>query len=419
MSQANSSIESNKASLEHTESLISEHEETARINNTRYHYMDNLRALAMLLGIFFHASLAYSPLVSELWLAAETQNSIVVDFVAWFSHLFRMPLFFLIAGFFTLMLLEKRGAAGLLKNRGLRIGLPFVIFLPLSLVSVIGGIMWAITNVENQTTMLEMIKVRSETPGAEQPPFSTMHLWFLFNLLWFYLVAVLVYKLKIHQSKFVDMITSHWFALIVLPALMIPAMLTQTVPHPAAERIYPEIWSLGFNGIFFMYGFFLFKKQSFVQGLDKHKYWMLVVSLAAYCYLFSILPEKLSFEDAMRHVAEGIPLTLTHVIQVILECYIAVYMTFVCLAFGRRFLEKESVYFRYIADSSYWIYILHLPVLFFIQYLLLDIELNMWVEFLISSFGTLAIGLVTYALLVRATPLGKLLNGKRQPVFPN
>ena len=47
---------------------------------SRFYYMDNLRALAMLLGIFFHAALAYVTTLQELWLAADPANSEVIGF---------------------------------------------------------------------------------------------------------------------------------------------------------------------------------------------------------------------------------------------------------------------------------------------------------------------------------------------------
>ena len=131
----------------------------APVEPVRYHYMDNLRALAMLLGIFFHAALAYSPMMQNLWLAADPVNSIVMDFLAWFSHTFRMPLFFLIAGFFALMLIEKRSIGGFMKHRLLRIGVPFIVFLPLCLTAVIVTIGWATNSVENPSPMLQMIKM--------------------------------------------------------------------------------------------------------------------------------------------------------------------------------------------------------------------------------------------------------------------
>ena len=88
-------------------------------------------------------------------------------------------------------------------------------------------------------------------------------------------------------------------------------------------------------------------------------------------------------------------------------------MTLVCLIAGKALLDSASKSLRYIADSSYWIYIIHLLVLWGIQFLLLDTRWNLWIEFAIASFGTIATGLLSYILLVRKTPIGWMLNGKR------
>ena len=74
----------------------------------RLHYMDNLRALAMMLGIFFHAAIAYHPMMQNLWLSASNEHSVMLEVIAWFTHLFRMPLFFVVAGF-SFLVLELAG----------------------------------------------------------------------------------------------------------------------------------------------------------------------------------------------------------------------------------------------------------------------------------------------------------------------
>lgn len=380
-------------------------------------YMDNLRALAMLVGVVFHASLAYSPLLSDLWLASDPQTSVKIDIVAFFSHLFRMPLFFVVAGFFTLMMFEKRGIKGLLKNRGKRIVLPFVIFMPLVLVSVMMGIFWALENVENQPAMLKFIGTMGDNPQAEQPPFSTMHLWFLFNLTWFYLVAAGLYKFNWHQSKWLGKLMNPAFVLLILPLVMVPAMVTQAVPHPGAERIYPELWSLGFYGIFFLFGFAVFQHQQLLQSLERYTAVLLITSIVGYGIYFWLMPETFTLEDMVNFAATGGTLSFEHIVQVVLGCYIAVHMTIVCLVAGKKWLDTEFKSFRYFADSSYWVYIIHMPLIFIIQFLLLDVHLNLWVEFLICTLVTLFIGILSYALLVRNTPLGTLLNGQRKPMF--
>ena len=90
----------------------------------RRHDLDALRAVAMLLGILLHTSLAFAPIP---WIVKDSQQSIWMENVFAAIHGFRMPLFFLLSGFFTAMLWRRRGLAGLLRQRLLRIALPLVI----------------------------------------------------------------------------------------------------------------------------------------------------------------------------------------------------------------------------------------------------------------------------------------------------
>ena len=70
----------------------------------RFHYMDNLRAVALILGVIYHASLAYSPFMANLWFTADQNNNAIFDILGHWLHLFRMPVFFIIAGFFACLL---------------------------------------------------------------------------------------------------------------------------------------------------------------------------------------------------------------------------------------------------------------------------------------------------------------------------
>ena len=93
----------------------------------RRHDLDALRATAMLLGIGLHGALAYVPMPDAGWPVHDVrQNEVYAIFMA-AIHGFRMPLFFLISGFFTAMLWRKRGLAALLKHRFKRIFLPLLI----------------------------------------------------------------------------------------------------------------------------------------------------------------------------------------------------------------------------------------------------------------------------------------------------
>ena len=94
------------------------------IPNPRRHDLDALRAIAMFLGICLHAMMAYSGFA---WAVMDNQQNKILENVISLIHGFRMPLFFLVSGFFTAMLAKRRGLAGMLGNRAGRILLPLLI----------------------------------------------------------------------------------------------------------------------------------------------------------------------------------------------------------------------------------------------------------------------------------------------------
>jgi peptidoglycan/LPS O-acetylase OafA/YrhL len=88
--------------------------------------LDALRGIAMLLGIVLHALLSFIP---TPWPVQDThQNS--VFFIPYAAiHMFRMPLFFLISGFFTMFILQRHGLRGMVRQRVQRILLPLLLAL--------------------------------------------------------------------------------------------------------------------------------------------------------------------------------------------------------------------------------------------------------------------------------------------------
>ena len=80
-----------------------------------------------------------------------------------------------------------------------------------------------------------------------------------------------------------------------------------------------------------------------------------------------------------------------------------------------RYLERPSAGWRYMADASYWMYIVHPPVVMVLPTLLADWPVAAAVKFSLVLAGTAVITVVTYHFLVRATLIGERLNGRRYP----
>ena len=96
----------------------------------RVHYLDNLRALAMLLGLYLHGALAYAEPSRSIWLASNPNGSIAIDASIWWIHLFRMSVFYLLSGYFAKLVIERKGLKKFIHNRAIRVALPFILFYP-------------------------------------------------------------------------------------------------------------------------------------------------------------------------------------------------------------------------------------------------------------------------------------------------
>ncbi len=126
---------------------------------TRLHDMDALRASAMLIGIAYHLSLSFAE--GFPWLVQDnSQSQVYFYFQAW-VHGFRMPLFFLISGYFMAMLWRKRGAWALVKHRFKRIFIPcmlgLVTIIPLTNLS-IGYSFWTAGQVKGKSSKPTSVK---------------------------------------------------------------------------------------------------------------------------------------------------------------------------------------------------------------------------------------------------------------------
>jgi len=86
--------------------------------------LDALRGFAMLLGIALHACLSFFPIP---WPVHDTRRSDLLPIFFAAVHGFRMPLFFLLSGYFTMLVYRRRGLGSLLRQRFTRIVLPLLI----------------------------------------------------------------------------------------------------------------------------------------------------------------------------------------------------------------------------------------------------------------------------------------------------
>ena len=171
----------------------------ASVKTERIHGLDSLRAIMMMLGIVIPAAVTYSPIEYPAWTikdSAAVHGS--MHFIAAFIHLFRMPLFFVIAGFFGALLFYQRSPRAMIKNRLERLVYPFIVFVLLLWPTIVFTFGYSRAVFAGSETPLA-VALESLASIAVLLPAKTFHLWFLYYLMW---ITGAVFVLAMAGGKF-------------------------------------------------------------------------------------------------------------------------------------------------------------------------------------------------------------------------
>jgi peptidoglycan/LPS O-acetylase OafA/YrhL len=382
----------------------------------RLHGLDALRGGALLLGVLLHASLAFFP--QQTWIVHDESRSIGAAVIFYAIHLFRMTAFFLIAGLFAHMMLARKGWWGFARDRVSRIAGPLAAFWTPVMAGIITALVW---NAHVQGWV---------TPGAPPPPsptydwtnFPLTHLWFLWVLMLFY-AALLILRAPFAVldrdgawGRVVDRLTGAlvgpWTPVVLAAPLALAFWLDPTwvaffaVPTPD-EGILPNAAALTGFGLAFGLGFLLDRRRDL---LDRIAVWSpLLLAMAIGTGVAGwYLAGGPSLEPMAEPTLDKAVAAWTTAVAVYASALAA---TGLCLLF----LSGRSAIRRYLADASYWVYIVHLPLVMLAQVWVQDWAGPWWIKLTGITLGVLALSLVTYELAVRHTPLGKWLNGRRVP----
>src|SRR6185436_12781974 len=156
----------------------------------RLHALDGLRAAMMLLGLVLHAGASYVTLpLGAAWPYQDRHTSLVFDVLVFTIHLFRMPAFFVMAGFFAALLHQREGARGFLVRRARRVLLPLAVAWPFLSPLVLVGFAFAMGRAGGSAGS------GVAALGRAMIDAGLIHLWFLYDLLIFSVVAALLVPL--------------------------------------------------------------------------------------------------------------------------------------------------------------------------------------------------------------------------------
>jgi surface polysaccharide O-acyltransferase-like enzyme len=378
--------------------------------NERLHSMDALRAVAMLLGVVLHGGMAYMENVWSVWVANDPASSPAFDAMFWIVHLFRMQAFFLIAGFFACMLVARFGAGKFTENRLKRVGLPLVIGL-FTVVPLCNAV-WT-WGFNLRLPLEDQVPLAGEIAGWFGRAFlSQWHLWFLIHLLVMYAVALLWLKLTGAArpiARVGEIITNAWIWC-VRHGLAVPALALATFPLlflqdgagvDTQSGSIPDLTIVGYYMVFFAGGWMLYRRREHLNAIARLWIPYLIAGLA-FSGVFMVMQGKVG-------INEGDVTPMLRAVSALATAMIVIGFT----GFFMHLFKHPSPAMRYVSDSAYWVYLIHLPLVVWLNLIVEPINAGAFTKFGIVMLAATAIMYSSYHVFVRYTWIGSILNGPR------
>ena len=359
----------------------------------RNHALDSMRATMMLLGIYLHVVVGYSG--AGRWPYIDAHPTPVLNFTLGVIHGFRMPAFFVMAGFFGALLWNRRGPASFASNRIRRILLPFALFW-----SLLFPLMAAIViSLEQGTDKI----VPAFASGALLSRLHPLHLWFLEYLLLLYLlggvvawlarwipVSVMTIIHSLYRWAVQRPYAPVWFAMFSwLPLVLMSGNLKDS------DGFMPEWRILLAYTVPFGFGWMLYHSRDLLPRFERNIGVFLLLQVPAF-FVYALVP--------------GGSHTFVKAAGNVLMCW---FLIFACTGLFLRHCSRPSPRWRYMSDASYWLYIMHMPVVVGLQVAFQAVPLPALAKVPIVLGVAVAILVLSYDMMVRSTWIGALLNGRR------
>jgi peptidoglycan/LPS O-acetylase OafA/YrhL len=418
-------------------------------SNERYPDLDFVRAVVMLLGLVLHVSLFFMPPHELFWGTGEYVGDEMDLQFCNVIHLFRMQLFFLMAGFFAQLVIERKSYEQFVSDRFKRIFIPFVVGI-LVILPVFKFLMNGFGNYYKSEfdgmNFLErfrsvfLFKTLDGVPGVND---NLIHYWFIYYLLILYtahflLRSVFVY-FGIKKIPGVDALLrmglgTRWgFLALGLLSFPFQYLLVNISFGPSGFNV--PLIDLAFYFVFYLFGTALYVNRHLLANMAKNAWFLIAISVP---FIFFVAAPTYRIELAAPVITDittwtifdnstvSFALPVLHAegffhggIDKVVVAFIRASLCWtLCIGFiglAHRYLKKPQPAIRYLADSAYWVYFIHVPITFKLSFIAQQIE---WGSSLFKSYVVLVVSTViiywSYNTFIRYGWLGDFFMGRRK-----
>lgn len=378
---------------------------TSLPNTARKHDLDWLRMIAILILLFFHTGMWFSP-----WDWHVKNNELSGSFRYWmiWLHFWRMPLLLFISGAGTFMALGKRTTKQYAGERFRRLIIPLIFGM---FVIVPPQIYYE--HITDFNSYWDFYKTVFNFVPYPNGSLSWHHLWFILYLFLYSLILIpfFVYirsqKSQLFRTRITRVLSSP-AGMLFIPATVI--IFTQAVLRPYFPDETHDMTDLAFFVMymcFFFFGVLFYSERTLWEALGKNRRHLLVATL------FVLIPFYVLYFHFRGILHFPWNDDLLETLFDISSMFMSWFTVITIIGYGQFYLSKSHPWLSKLNEGLYPFYILHQTVIIVIGYYICQLDWSIALKYWSILLLTLVSCIGFYLALIKPFTFMRLLFGMK------
>ena len=389
----------NKLKTKKTNHEILNRQELSTQNKVRRYDLDWLRAIAILILLYYHVGMIY---VSWDWHINSEKTSVILEHIMVFLHQWRMPLLFFISGAGTYYALGFRSSRKYAWERTKRLFFPVIfgmlVIVPpqIYLERIFKNIYWP----DHFNTYWEFYPSVFRLVPYPAGNLSWHHLWFVVYLFFFSLILIpaFLYLRKESGKKLLNGLVKVIEKKGGILLLVLPIILSQIILKPIFREETHDLandWAyFTFNIFFFFYGYLICSDNRFWEIIRNQRRILLIATLLATACLYTVYEIPNEYWPLP-------PMPLGYRYWWLTTALVAWFSVITTVAYGYQYLNFNRPILKHLNEGIYPFYILHQTVIIIIGFQVLKWKLGILSGFLFVSTASLITCIAIYWFLIK------------------
>lgn len=347
-----------------------------------------------MLGVLLHSAQVYNP--ERTWVIYSNTSNVILTYLVHIIHLFRMPAFFIVSGYFCLLTIKRYGPYRFINIRLTRILIPFIVTaltLNTLQILILTSTGWKQFDLNNYLLTGEWVS----------------HLWFLINLIVYFSLIFIFTLISEKIPSFTYTKANHllnktpvFLTLMTLPLVWLTIKASSKIGIPIYMDILGiiDVYELLFYFPFFLFGMWL---RAHPGQLRKFSQLNIFVSLIIIT-IFLFISGKI---DPKAGLLQTIAKEYLHTTSIWFSAS-------VCFYIFSNYANLQSKIFMFFSDASYTVYLFHHIIVISIALILTKTNTDALTGFIILiTLTTLLSVLIHKFIISRYKYFSYAFNGKK------